>query len=495
MAKTGHIFVFLLLLPLLGCSSIIHMHEQKQELVAAHLSGNNEEVDSLLADRLESRANTGDEIAWQLEAGTIYFHRSDYAKSMTHLNRAAELMESYDKRAKLSVRDASAEAGAVLTNPNDIPYRGLSRDRVLLPLYNAFNRLAQNQPDNFRVEIRRMREAQDAVLAGFEAEIAAEQKRVAEAGKNNQKKLQESELDVNKLQLTPDEFMKRETVKTQMAELKQHSRPEYGNFLNPFTVFMSGYSFWRDNDAENALIEFQKLYDAFPANGLIQELYVAALKTAGRAVPEKLNQVKPVLDNTGQGILLLIVAADRGAAYDERRLDLVLPYVGYTGFAYPVCVYYPATVGACEIWAGGNSAEARVLSDMDAVVSAEYSARLPAMITRIVLGFLTKEALAIAAIIAANESDNDGVLIATVLATSAYKYMFNTADTRSWELLPKNYCIAMLPLPASERPVQLNIAGSPQKIDLEPLAKSAIIWVDAPTATNISVKIFSFYDK
>ena len=41
--------------------------------------------------------------------------------------------------------------------------------------------------------------------------------------------------------------------------------------------------------------------------------------------------------------------------------------------------------------------------------------------------------------------------LAIALAAAASKVIFNTADTRTWEMLPKEYQFAEFPLPADRR--------------------------------------------
>ena len=132
---------------------------------------------------------------------------------------------------------------------------------------------------------------------------------------------------------------------------------------------------------------------------------------------------------------------------------------------------------------------------MDAVVTNEYNARKAAMITRIVISFLVKEAAAAAAAVAAYEAGNGWAAAGAIAAASVYKFAFNTADTRCWELLPKQYQLAILPMP-SDRRMKLSLPGvSLPQVVFPPDCKSAIVLVTAPTTTVINVKILPFTDR
>ena len=91
---------------------------------------------------------------------------------------------------------------------------------------------------------------------------------------------------------TPQKIADMPQIKQLIAPIQpQLARSEYGNFLNPAAIALSGITYWNDNDSENALVEFTKLYNAFPNSQLVCKLYVAALKQANRDIPEKLKDV------------------------------------------------------------------------------------------------------------------------------------------------------------------------------------------------------------
>ena len=76
---------------------------------------------------------------------------------------------------------------------------------------------------------------------------------------------------------------------------------------------------------------------------------------------------------------------------------------------------------------------------------------------------------------------------------AAYKVAVNTADTRSWELLPAQFQIIQLPMP-EDRKVELAPDGvHPVTVELPGRAKSAMIYVNAPSTAPaaFSYRIFS----
>jgi len=103
------------------------------------------------------------------------------------------------------------------------------------------------------------------------------------------------------------------------------------------------------------------------------------------------------------------------------------------------------------------------------------------MIARIILSTAVKEIASYAAISAANQSD-EAVGLAVSLAATAYKAAFNTADTRTWELLPREFQIAEIPLPPDRTLTIAPNGTAPVTVTVPPQAGSAILYVCAPAA-------------
>ena len=272
----------------------------------------------------------------------------------------------------------------------------------------------------------------------------------------------------------------------------QLARSEYGNFLNPAAIALSGITYWNDNDSENALVEFTKLYNAFPNSQLVCKLYVAALKRADRDIPEKLKNVQ--VEFTPGNAVYVFTAANRGPAYRQEELEIILPYIGYTGIAFPVCETYPAVFKPTIVSTRDGIFSAQTLADVNAIAAQEYMARLPGMITRMVISYLIKEGAAITANEIARHTDNDLIYLGTLVTTSVYKYLFNTADTRCWELIPAEISLAVLPMPEDG---QLQIIlpaynADSTKIDFSLLktGKPVIVYINAPSLKALRYYVF-----
>ena len=488
---------------LAGCSSVVNSHTQKQEMMAEYLAGDNDatldEIEYKLRDPAwynTSVVDTGDELMWRLEAGSMNFHIGDFEESLHQFKIAEELINRYDQRADVSVRDVAAEAGAALTNLNALPYRGYCRDRIALAVYKSLAYLGMGDEEAFHAQIRRLRneqkKVQDDYSKFFEKEkerLDAEKRRNPEAAKKSESVAQISTIAENP---------KNASFATSTRRMKKVANKGYGNFLNPAAIFLSGLASIRDGNYDNARIDFRRLNEAMPNNPLFRQYYVTVLNKAGRAIPEDMKGVQPFDFPLDENCVFVVFANGRSAAFEESAIES--PIMA----AWPSCVFYDAPFLQLEADAGGRQYSSLILADMDGIMAQEFDERLPGIITRIVLGTLIKEAAYYSgiAVVAAQEDMDPTVrllaLTAIIIGGSAYRSAMNTADTRSWEILPKEFQLTQFPMP-SNRQVKLKLTGQSgslsQTLKLPADCKSAIIFVDAPSARNVAFHVLPIKSK
>ncbi len=242
-------------------------------------------------------------------------------------------------------------------------------------------------------------------------------------------------------------------------------------------IYLSGIGYLREGDVENALVDFTRLYEAAPDNQLFQKYYVTLLKQASRSIPEALKGVAPFDFPLNRDCVYVIFGNGRGSAF--KQIAIYFPVMT----AWPVCEYYTSPYRNFTIQASGESHKSVLLSDMDGVISQEYQERLPGMVTRIILSTAVKEGISYtAAAVVAQEDEAAGLAI--LLGSMVYRAIYNTADTRSWELLPKEFQIIQLPRPADGR-LELKTEGgkaTSNTFELPSHAKSALIYIHSPSA-------------
>lgn len=493
-----------------GCSSIIDARKQKTPFMELYYGGKVTEAANLLAQKSEDRKDTGDELMWRLDEGTALFTAGDYKKSLTAFEQTENLIQAYDKRATISARDAGAETGSLMTNLNALPYRGLCADRIMLNAYKAFDYFALDDTSGAQVEIRRMREAQQTVAKQFQEEIDRIQKEIDAGNLKNQQQANEIG-DQQDATLSFNKLLANKEIRDAYEVSGQKSNKLYGNMVNPFAAYFSAMGYLIDNNYGEAMVDFRNLYRMDAKNQLFRQDYVTCAKAIGDKIPDALKAVKPYGYPLNSKIVYVLFFNGRAPALKQVKFQIILPYVGYTGVAFPVYEYFPAPLSGLDVEfnPGSGTVKARTvqIADFDAILSQEYHKRLPVMITRIVLSTLTKELASFVAVQAAKQQGT-GMEIGAYALTGVYKYLFNTADTRCWETLPKEIQAIHIPMPVDGTVIiapgghatETKKQATPDdktvsfvknlKIVLKKETRVAIIYVRALSVSEVLYKVF-----
>lgn len=429
-----------------GCSSIFDARKQKETIMSNYIAGNYPEAIKLTDEKVKNREGSGDELMWRLEEGTLKFDESNYDGSLSAFDKAELIVTDFDKRADANVRRAGAEVGSAMTNPNALPYRGLNSDRIMLQAYKFFDYAARGNSSGAMVELRRMRERQKTAEQELQNEIAKEQEGIAAANTENTQKSQGRQSSVDFATLGSNG-----RISQSVNEMNAKINKTYSACMNPFAVYLSAIGYLYENNFGEALVDFRRLLEMVPENSFARRDFASCSSRIGSGLPENLRDVKPFDFPLEKGSVYVIFANGRGAALRQVKIDLILPFVGYTGFAYPELEYFPPPYDRLMVTTkNGEAVDTETIADMDAIISQEYSQRLPGIITRIAISTITKEVASAAAVYASEEAGGDWAMAGAYLGTGIYKYLFNTADTRCWETLPKYYQICQMKMPEDE---------------------------------------------
>lgn len=478
---------FLLSAALLGstaCSTLVDSHTAKKEMMGHYLAGEYSQIRGTLDDRLrpsswynDSVVGTGDEVMWRLEAGTMFFLLGDDEASIRHFEAAEERIEDFDSRARVNLREAGAETAVLVTNLNALPYRGCCRDRILLPVFKAFAYLGKKDEEGFRVELFRLRENQEKVLEDYRSFFEDEEQALQKARASN--RTAAGGIRADKIFSLDDN----EKMKEALKETGEVAHRGYGNFMNPFAIFLSGYGYIRDGDFQNAIVDFRRLRRAVPESVLAKQFLAFSLRRSGRNLPGNLRDVPEPSFPLERNTVLVVFANGRSASLRQVSLYLPVVFPGYASIAavaWPVCEYYSAPYTGLTVRADGHEYGSETLADLDGIMAQEYQERLPGLIARTVLSTAVKEFGSYAATRAAAHANN-WAGIAVGVTTTLYKMAVNTADTRSWEILPREIRVALCPVPENRTLVITPGGGSPIEARIPPDAESAIIYVNAPS--------------
>ncbi|NOQ63278.1 MAG: hypothetical protein GQ582_02050 [Methyloprofundus sp.] len=473
---------------LVGCSSIIDARKQKQGDIAHYYAGNMQLAAKALSSEAESHHESGDELMWRLEQGTALFDATDYPQSLAAFQRCENIIQDFDQRAVISARTGGAEIGAALTNANALPYTGMPLDKLMLNAYKALNYFALNDVAAAQVELRRMREAQKQVQRKFREEIEQSQQEIDAHNKQNREQAKNSAINF-------EQISKNNTIKQVYQSSAKKSNPLYGALSNPFVSYFSAMGYLMAGNYSEALVDFRNLYKMLPNNKLIQQDYVSCAQQIGAKIPAELQHIPAYAEPLNQKRVYVLFFNGRAPALKQEKFQIILPYVGYTGIAYPRYEYFKSTLQGLNIdyqqQGLQDSIQTEQVADFDAIMSQEYHQKLPTMITRLVISTLTKELASLAATQAARNAGGTEAQLAALIVTGIYKALFNTADTRGWETLPQEIQIAHIPLPDNG---VLNISpegiNKSMEIKLKSDTNNAIVLVRALANNTLIYKLF-----
>jgi len=461
------------LLPLVwlcGCSTFVSSRAQKEDLVAAYQAGNYAAAAAIATERATAREDTGDELMWRLEEGSVKFAAGDADGSLAAFERAEALIADHEQRAVVNLREGAAESTAVLLNPNVLPYTGNYADKIMLNTLKAMAYLARGELTGAGVELRRADERQREAKTRYEAEIAAAEQQAREH------RISAPELIAGSPEL--------QSVNT---DLDRAAGTVFGEYVNPLTTYLSAFNYlWQNNPGE-ALVDFQNLLKMQPDHPTLRRDCVSCLAALGSSPPPEQAGVKPWPYPLHDRICLVVVENGLAPARRQQTIHLPLPPpVGYTGIAIPVPEYFPRN--ATPITIRNPSARKRIaptpIADLDGIFARAYRMELPLIITRLAVATTVKEGANIAAMYAVREQ-HPAVQIGTLVGTSLYRLATNRADLRSWQCLPGEYRVGHLPLPADGR---LEVNGC--EVRLPPTTRRAVLWIRILPTSPPLIRVF-----
>ena len=477
-----------------GCSTIENNHRQKIPMMEAWINGDSVTAQRIVNDKVESRKDTGDELVWRLEAGTLAFTLGKYADALDEFGASERLIEEYDNRADVSARDAGAEVGSALTNPNTLPYRGWCRDRMGIEIYKSLSYLGEGREDAFRAQVKRLRERQTEIQEDYAKYFEQEKAELEKAERKNPAAAKKAKAQGAESYLVS----KNPEFGQSLSEMRAVANKGCGNFLNPLALYLSALGNLRDGNWDNARIDTERLHQALPANPFASALHAATLKGAGRAVTADVASAPQFNYPIDRDCIYVIFANGQGAALEQLSINSELIML-----AWPKCKFFPSTYYNATVTAGGQNVSTVPLADMDAILAEEYSQRLPGIITRTIISTLVKEGAyrgaQVASLVANNDWRDQAVsFVAVTIVGTVYRYAMNTADTRAWETLPKEFQVAQIPMPF-DRKVHVNLNGAfggPSFDAAIPAnCRSAILYVSAPSSSNIRYSVLPFTSK
>jgi uncharacterized protein len=393
----------------------------------------------------------GTELMWSLNAGAAGLHAQDWPRSVNMLDGAEDLMRASE--------EASFNWGST--------YRFGTYDAVMVNAYKAFAMLGRGDRDGARVELNRMEERQARTVQRFQAEIAA-----ANANAEAQRDAEPGRADaLRNAQASPE-------VREQLQALDRWAT--YQPFVNPTGTYLRGIFLLNSpvpGDAEAARNAFERVAGISRNNPVVAQDLAAARQAAnGRRGPP---QVWVIFEN-GQSPL-----------FEQLNFTVPMPVYARGGgvTVRPVTVSMPRMVAQPNAYSGiqvsGTGARATTLpvASIEGVMASEFRTRYNALLAGAVFEAIAKAALISGVNLATSSGgsrNSTGMAVIGLLADIAATAAANvtSSDTRSWVMLPREYQVARVPVPANGT-LNLQALGGPTERVTVPTGRSSIILVKA----------------
>lgn len=455
-----------------GCSTFVSSRSQKATMMRDYESGDFKEAEEIAAEFAKKRSGTGDELMWMYEEGSAKFAAGDYKGSIKAFEKAEKIIYDYEHRATVSARDGLAETAAFFTTPNSLPYKGNYYEKILLNTFKGLDYMALGEMSGARVELRRAYERQKEAERRYEKEIRKAKEKSASRGFNVEQAIKDS-ADLREME----------------KSITAASNQKLADFANPFVSYLSAICYLSEGNYNEALVDFKRLRAMDGTIQLVARDYATCAKKIGATIPNDI-KASPFDYPLDKNVVFVILASGLSPALKERKIHIPLPVL-YTGVAFPVPEFQNSTSNTPLMIDSGNSFKVKTerISDMNAVFGEAYRKALPLTITRMVISAAARDAGTVA--LAVTMRKHPAVAIGSMLAASAYKYAFNRADLRSWQIVPGVFQAAQLPFP-SDRVLKLRRGGMTKTIQLpESNRNFFIIYVNAPSNNVMECKIFT----
>jgi hypothetical protein len=395
-------------------------------------------------------------------------------ESTAAFDQADAMINAFDEKAKLRV---SQEAVAMLTNQASRDYTGRSYDKILVNAFKAKNYMAAGAFDSARVELNRCLQRQrDIVALNAKAiEDAMNEEAAAETDKETADKVDRARTD-------PTTSAALEEIE---AEVDSRIRA-YGDFVNPYTVFLDGLFFlFKAQDAgdlERARKSFERVVGMVPKNPYVRD----DLKAAENA-------------SAPDNITYVLIETGRAPLRAEKKIEiptfLLTSEISYIGAAFPKLVYFDDYESVFTVHSDAGSLPSATLSSMDSVVSQDFKSDWSQVVSRTIRSTVTKAGADVAVQNAASNSFGFTGQLLTKAVSAGVQSKMNQADTRTWTSLPKEFQYIRVETPASGELTIVDSNGSSQTVRVEPGAVNVVQLRSESKGAPMEISQFTFSSK
>lgn len=396
---------------LAGCAStLFNPYPNQIQTVQQQLQAG--ATDQALTD-LEQRAQGDDAVLYRLERARLGQLTGRYADSKADFEQVIARFEGGDLQATVRASSVMRGAASMLTNDNALAYEGEPYERLFVHTFQAFNFLGLNQPDGAAVELRRAAQLQADITEQLTAEIAKAQSEAAE----------------NKVPL--------DKTSGHFAGLDAIAGDVKSSVQNPYLNYLSGVFWEARGDLPRARTDYRQALEMRPGSPLLTQ---------------SLDKLGATARDDRKGSVVVLYEEGFAPARDEIKVPVPTFRGEIITIAFP---FYHASAavpfGGLKVAAGNVQADAVPLVSVAALAARSLKEKVPGMMVRQVGRAFAKHEL--------QKQVGDQLGPFGQLAGNLYNLASESADRRSWLMLPAHAGAARLDLPVGLQKLDLSAPG------------------------------------
>lgn len=420
---------------LTGCTSTI----TTQQL---DVGVSNKESLNKMVTEIEKDDGSQDEMWYWLNLARMYQVQKEYQKSIVAFNKAEMILDEYENRAQISLRNIGAGLGSTLFSKGAETYYAKGYERTLMHTLNGINYAMLGNFEGATVEMRKMEKRQEFWLAESESKILESRNKRSEIAGNP---------DTESI---PNGYS--------MAKLLQDDevRNMINNYQDPFSYSLSAILSKISNDTEYSEISKKR---AIALSSNAQYLF------------------DPMPINDGVEVQLIVLSGQAPAQTIEK-IRFPFPYSGYVVLDLPSLTYPKKDVPNVFVSTSNTQLDAIRLLKTDKMAYKTLKDEFPIELTKSLVRATSK------GVLSKQMQDKTGGLggLATTILMDVTSTLMEKSY-RNWEMLPNSGFLLKFPAKRGER-VSIRIGGREESVLIPENTKNgSLILVSYLSNNNIGI--------
>ncbi|MCK9372160.1 MAG: hypothetical protein M0P91_03100 [Sulfuricurvum sp.] len=410
---------------------------------------------STLAD-FASQRSEDDELWYWLNLARLQQANGDFNLSIQSFEKGYAILDEYENRATVSLRNLSSFVGSALLTKGSESYYGKGYERTLMHTLNALNYIMSGDFEGAAVEMRRMEQRQEFWLKESEEKIkkAAEEKEKAKR-------------QGNEIPSIPQGYSMAALLEdSDVREMANNYQDPFSYTLSSIILDISGQSAASGNSAEISLKR------ALALNPNVTKAFVKSPQGSPASVTKQ---------STKMNVTVIVLAGEAPSLKIEKIRFPIYYASEYTSIDLPSYTPPVNDINGVTIMSNKMRLHPPRLLNTDIMAYRTLKDELPGELAKAVVRATTK---AITAKQASDHFGNLGGFVASLVMDAGSSLV--DAGYRNWEVLPNSGYIMQFETKKGGI-LSLSMNGHEESLTLPADKKGAVVLVSYLTPDNIRI--------